>query len=117
MKIIKNTLEVETSIWSDPGDYPNSLASGPLDDHLCVDCVSGCLVLQIEKEDRESEEWEYGPKVMVDFLLDDLNIEVEGVLITSWQFCPRAHPNPNDAAELDIWKIIPYKWDSDGFDL
>lgn len=32
MKVTKDTLGITTDRWSDPGDYPNSLASGPLPD-------------------------------------------------------------------------------------
>jgi hypothetical protein len=49
--------------------------------------------------------------------MEDHTIRVDGVVITSWQFCPQEHPNSNDAADLDIWKIIPYKWDADRFEL
>lgn len=32
MKVTKDTLGLTTDRWSDPGDYPNSLASRPLPD-------------------------------------------------------------------------------------
>ena len=50
-------------------------------------------------------------------LMEDHTIKVDGVVITSWLFCPKEHPNSNDAAGLDMWKIVPYKWDADRFEL
>lgn len=118
MKIIKNTLELVTETWSDPGDYPNGLASGPLPSHLCVEDVSGHLLIQIEKSDREDEDYEaLGPDLMLRCMMEDVSIRVQGVLILSWQLCPKTHPNPNDAADLDLWTIIPYEWNSDDFEL
>ena len=118
MKIIENTLEVITSVWEDPGDYPNALARGPLPSHLCVEDISGHLLIQIEKSDKENEDFEdWKPEEIMEYMMEDINIREQGVLITSWQFCPKTHPDSNDAADLDIWKIIPYKWDSDGFEL
>lgn len=32
MKIKEDTIDITTDRWTDPGDYPNSLASGPLPD-------------------------------------------------------------------------------------
>ena len=118
MKIIKNTLEVITSVWEDPGDYPNALARGPLPSHLCVDDISGYLLIQVEKSDKENDDFEgCKPDEIMQSLMEDHTIKVDGVVVTSWQFCPKEHPNSNDAAGLDLWKIIPYKWDADRFEL
>ena len=117
MKIIKNTLEVITSVWEDPGDYPNVLARGPLPSHLCVEDISGYLLIQVDKADKEDDDYGYSTESLMQYLMEPMDIKVDGVLITSWQFCPRTHPNPNDAADLDMWKIIPCKWDADKFEL
>ncbi|NBQ17622.1 hypothetical protein EBU24_04865 [bacterium] len=118
MKIIENTLRLITSVWEDPGNYPNNAAQFPLPSYLQLEDIAGHLLLQIEKSDREEEDfYTLGPEIMMMSMMEDQRIEIQGVLITSWQFCPRTHPNPNDVADLDIWKIIPYKWDSDNFEL
>lgn len=119
MKIIKNTLEVITSVWEDPGSYPNAVARGPLPSHsICVEDVEGYLLLQIEEEDRSNDDYGgLGPCLVMQLMMEEHSISVDGVIITSWQFCPKEHPNPNDAAGLDLWKIIPYKWNPDNFDL
>lgn len=47
MKITKNTLDITVDRWTDPGDYPNSLASGPLPDGPdCVEEVFGEVVVE-----------------------------------------------------------------------
>jgi len=117
MKIIKNTLEVITSVWEDPGDYPNALARGPLPSHLCVEDISGYLLIQVDKADKEDDDYGYSTESLMQYLMEPIDIKVDGVLITSWQFCPKEHPDSNLAADLDMWKIIPYKWNSDNFEL
>ena len=83
---------------------------------LCVDDVDGYLLLQVEEEDRSSEDYiDFGPEITMMSMMDSHKIVVEGVVILSWQFCPKTHPDPNDAADLDLWKIIPYKWDAGNF--
>ena len=49
--------------------------------------------------------------------MQDVKIRLQGVLIEIWQFCPETHHNPNDAANLDMWTLVPYKWNSDNFEL
>lgn len=51
MKILKNTLKIEVDTWSDPGDYPNALASGPLPSHSYVAGVDGEVVIELDDED------------------------------------------------------------------
>jgi len=119
MKIIENTLELITETWSDPGDYPNALARGPLPSHLCVEDIKGHLIIQIEKSDKDdNEDWDdWWQELNMYDLMSNIKIEIQGVLITSWQFCPETHPDPNDAANLDMWTIVPYEWNSDNFEL
>jgi hypothetical protein len=118
MKIIKNTLELITETWSDPGDYPNALAKGPLPSTICVEDIKGHIIIQIEKSDKDNEEWEqWGAELNMHYLMQDVRINLHGVLIEVWQFCPETHHNPNDAADLDMWTLVPYKWNSDNFEL
>lgn len=117
MKILQNTLELVTSTWGDPGCYPNGLRNGPLPVEICIEDVRGHVLIEIEKKDKELEEWEqWGVDMNLHYLMQDINIRVQGVLITSWQFCPSVHHNINDAAEMDLWKIIPYRWNTDDFE-
>lgn len=59
-KEIKNTLSLSFDRWDDPGDYPNSLASGPLASYNYVDSIDGELVYELTDEEiqdyEESEE-------------------------------------------------------------
>ena len=79
MKITKNTLEVETDRWEDPGDYPNALASGPLPSYDYISDVLGEVVIEFEDGDDEDDRHE-------DSLRDFLNDEVcvDGVSINGW---------------------------------
>ena len=117
MKILQNTLELITSTWGDPGHYPNGLRNGPLPVEICIEDIRGHVLIQIESEDKDNEEWDdWGPELNLHYLMQDISIKVQGVLITSWQFCPTAHHDPKEAHDLDMWKIVPYRWDSDGFE-
>ena len=51
MKCISNTLVISADIWEDPGDYPNSLAGGPLPSHSYIES-SGELVLEAENNEE-----------------------------------------------------------------
>jgi hypothetical protein len=55
-KEIKNTLQVSLDTWSDPGDYPNSLASGPLASYRYVDSIDGELVFELTDEEIQDYE-------------------------------------------------------------
>ena len=117
MKILKNNLSLVTEIWHDPGDYPSGIASGPLVSTICLEDISGHLIIQIEETDKEYEEWiDWGPELNLHYLMQDVDIEIQGVKITHWQFDPKKHHDINDAAALDLWTVIPYKWDADNFD-
>ena len=117
MKILKNNLSLVTEIWHDPGNYPSGIASGPLVSTICLEDISGHLIIQIEESDKDCEEWhEWGPELNLHYLMQDVNIEIQGVKITHWQFDPKKHHDINDAAALDLWTVIPYKWNADDFD-
>jgi hypothetical protein len=118
MKILQNNLELVVCVWEDPGSYPNNAAGYPLPSYMQLEDIKGHLLIQIEKEDKDCEEWDqWGPELNLHYLMQDINIRVQGVLITSWQFCPTVHHDIKEAHELDMWKIVPYKWDSDNMEL
>lgn len=54
MKILKNTLKISVDEWSDGGDYPNALASGPLPSYKYIDQVEGEVVIELDPEELES---------------------------------------------------------------
>jgi len=55
MKVTKDTLGITTDRWSDPGDYPNALASGPLPDGPeYVEEVYGEVVIEGYEEEITS---------------------------------------------------------------
>lgn len=50
MKVISNTVDFDSYVWDDPGDYPNAVAGGPLpSEAVCEFC--GEMVLEAENED------------------------------------------------------------------
>lgn len=51
MQTLKNTLTAEWDRWSDPGDYPNGVAGGPLRSYKYITDLSG--EVQIELTDEE----------------------------------------------------------------
>ena len=79
MKIIKNTLELEIDEWSDPGQYPNALASGPLPSYDYIAGVDGEVIIELDQEELAA--YQECPE---DFL-SDLDIPMlDGV--GSWKF-------------------------------
>lgn len=113
MKILKNTLAVEVDIWEDPGDYPNNAGQSPLTSSYCLQDITGNLIIQIEPEDRESEDWDaLGAAINLYSLMEGHKIIVQGVKILTWQFCPIVHHDPSLADMLPLWVIVPYEWDA-----
>jgi hypothetical protein len=52
MKILKNTLKGEYDRWTDPGEYPNGCAAGPLPDGpLQLVGISGEVVVELDKDE------------------------------------------------------------------
>lgn len=118
MKILKNTLAVEIDIWEDPGDYPSNGGRYPLPSSYCLQDITGNLIIQIEPEDKESEDWDQlGPAINLYTLMEDHRIIVQGVKILNWQLCPEVHPDPNLANNLDLWTIVPYEWDDSDLEI
>jgi len=52
MKVISDTLYIEIGEWSDPGDYPNAVASGPLPSFDYIEEVTGEVVIELEEGDN-----------------------------------------------------------------
>lgn len=48
MKLISGGLQPSIETWSDPGDYPNSLASGPLPSYQYVEEIEGKLTVLVD---------------------------------------------------------------------
>lgn len=79
MKIVKDTLEPLVDTWSDPGDYPNAVASGPLPDYDYLAGVEGEVVVELTTE--EFARYQECPE---DFLREELDVRMpDGIL--SWE--------------------------------
>lgn len=88
MKIVNDTLQLLVETWDDPGDYPNSLAAGPLPSYNYVTGVEG--ELQIELSAEEMEDFRETLEVEdVDFwmyeIVDYRNRELFDVASWKWQ--------------------------------
>jgi len=70
MKITSNTLQLLVETWEDPGDYPNSIASGPLPSYKYIAGIEG----EVHAELTPEEETE----------LVQLFVETQGSVITEW---------------------------------
>lgn len=53
MEILEDTLELETDIWEDPGDYPNNVAGYPLPSHEYISDIVGELWVKLTKEEMK----------------------------------------------------------------
>lgn len=51
MKVISSTVDFDSYIWDDPGDYPNSIAGSPLPSEAVCE-FSGELVLEAENDEE-----------------------------------------------------------------
>jgi len=54
MKVLENTLSVLVETWDDPGDYPNSLAAGPLPSYDYAAGLEGEVRLALEAKDIQA---------------------------------------------------------------
>ena len=48
---IKDTLKEAIGVWDDPGDYPNSLAAGPLPSRKYVEEIDGAVTIDLTAAD------------------------------------------------------------------
>jgi len=118
MKILKNTLSLKLEIWDDPGDYPSNAAQYPLPSYCQLEDIEGYVIIQIEPVDREADDWnELGAPINLYTMMEDHTVVVNGVRITTWQLCPKVHPDANLVNNLDVWTIIPYEWDDSDFEI
>ena len=114
MRILENTVSVKLEIWDDPGDYPNGLASGPLTSCYQLEDIEGHLIIQVEQSDREMDDWyEQGKDINLYAMMESHRISIDGIKITEWQTHPEM--DEQDFLSIDVWKIIPYKWDDSRF--
>jgi len=86
MKTISDTLSPLVEEWSDPGDYPNAVAAGPLPSQEYLAGVEGELKLELtdqemlEMEDTfQKESFDFWIREVVDYRLPD------GVGSAEWQ--------------------------------
>ena len=86
MTIVSDTLEPLIEDWSDPGDYPNAVASFPLPSYQYMAGMEGELVLELTdgelaemQQTIECESLDFWMSEVVDYRLP------AGVLDAKWQ--------------------------------
>src|SRR5215469_3156734 len=86
MKTISDTLELVIDRWDDPGDYPNSLAAGPLPSYDQVCDIEGSITVELETSDLESmdEEQRKDQAHIVEYILEEIEYDLQSVRITKW---------------------------------
>lgn len=92
MKVIKNTLEVETETWEDPGDYPSGAGSCPLPSYDFVYAINGFVVVELEDADekkiRDYADVDMTYTKMVEAWLREepvtIDSELAGLQVKSW---------------------------------
>ena len=94
-KEIKNTLKPNIDTWDDPGDYPNSLAAGPLSSYDYVDSIDGEIVFTLT--DEEIQEYEESEEDFIESL--DLP-KFENVHSVHW-----LHELANDTLTLTVDEV------------
>lgn len=67
-RVLRDTTKVDRGVWSDPGDYPNNVASGPLPDRPCIDEIGG--EIKVILGGFRFLWWEFGERAEVRELLD-----------------------------------------------
>ena len=95
MKILKNEFSVEMDEWSDPGDYPNGAASGPLPSYDYICGVNGELLLEIEPGDLEKEFvhlHDAGAEEELQEMAQEHADIPSGICVTEWAW---SYPEPN----------------------
>jgi len=86
MKTISDTLELVIDRWDDPGDYPNSLAAGPLPSYDQVCDIEGSITVELETSDLESMDGEQikDQAHIIEYILDEIEYDLQSVRITKW---------------------------------
>lgn len=96
MEILKNAFDVEFDTWSDPGDYPNGIASAPLPSYDYVAAVEGELLLEIDASDLEVKgEFSLYNDEYIDTILELAAEHADipsGIRVTEWGW---SYPAPN----------------------
>ena len=86
MKTISDTLSLVIDRWDDPGDYPNSLAAGPLPSYDQVCDIEGSITIELEPSDIEAmdEEQRKDQAHIIEYILEEIEYDLESVKITKW---------------------------------
>ena len=92
MKLIKNTLGIETETWEDPGDYPSGAGSCPLPSYDFVCAINGLVVVELEDADekkiRDYADVDMTYTKMVEAWLREepgtIDSELAGLQVKSW---------------------------------
>lgn len=102
MRIIKNTLQIQTEQWTDPGVYPSNAGGGPLPPQLVVADVKGELHVLVTKDEVLDS---------LDSCHDlqsalDLTVDLDYCVVDSWVLMSF------DAAEDGMFLVVfvPYHW-------
>ena len=87
MKVLKSKLTLVIDCWSDPGDYPNGLASGPLPSRDFVEDVAGLLTFELEAADIGNLEGDTSIAAVQSYLDGNANLidhGEPGLTVKSW---------------------------------
>jgi hypothetical protein len=102
MKILTNALQEHMERWSDPGDYPNGLAGGPLPSRNFVADVTGTVVIECTGD--ELLEALSGNCDLQSEL--DLVVELENCKVDSWT---ASFVEAGEAGKFNVG-FEPYHW-------
>ena len=106
MKTISNTLKAIWDRWEDPGDYPNSLASGPLPPGPWrVSEIEGEVVVELTL-DELSQAFSVGFAEFVSSETDGIDMP-DGVLSCVWQLDEIVHLAPGYLLTLSCREFEP----------
>jgi hypothetical protein len=87
VKTILNTLNPYLERWDDPGDYPNSLAGGPLPSYDFVAFVDGEIVVEAAPAEVGLEPDETMEKALPEYIADnpgEVKHDVSGLTVSRW---------------------------------
>lgn len=97
MKVLSNSLSPLIDEWSDPGDYPNNVAQGPLSSYEFCEIVEGDLQILISREEFENIESQ-GDMPSGDISDDDLEV----LNYDLWELVDRETPS---SIEVQSWNV------------